>query len=128
MEHSPEVTGYLASLLRDEMVLYAMYCIATGVAVVIGTLIFGRGYKKRIKSMEAKIGDLDVIKAKLAAIESHPIINVSQQVAVHSGSHNEEWRHVMSSTVARIESIPQAEHNRLKKNGKLRDDTVYLIT
>ena len=70
MEQSPEVTGYIASLLRDEFVLRGIFLLIGGVVTMIGTLLFGRGYKKRMALIEAKVADIDKINAALAVIES----------------------------------------------------------
>ena len=120
----------LVSLVRDEMAWYGMryivFAVVGSAGLMLGILLFGRGYKKRIKALETAVKDLNGIKATLAAMQTHPIINFTQQVAVHGGGPpNEEGHYVMSSTIKRIEAMPQADFDQLEKTAK---DTVYLTT
>ena len=58
MDESPSVFSYLATLLRDEIVVYGVrYLIGLGIAV-IGLLLFGPGYKRRIAVLEAELAEL----------------------------------------------------------------------
>ena len=45
---------------------------------------------------------------------------------MHGTSPNEDGNAVMSSTITRIESMPQAEYDKLRKEGKARDSVIYL--
>ena len=55
MDESPNAIGYLATLLWDEVLLYGMRYLIGGGVVMIGAVLFGRGYKKRIAAVEAEL-------------------------------------------------------------------------
>ena len=57
MEQSPNLIEYLWALLRDELVLYGLRYLLVGGAIVIGTLLFGRNYKKRIAALEEQLAE-----------------------------------------------------------------------
>ena len=74
-------------------------------------------HKKEIRELRKEIREMT----------QQPTINVTQQqLTVQGTSPNEDGNAVMSSTVTRIESMPQAEYDKLRKEGKARDGVVYL--
>ena len=87
--------------------------IATAVVGMIGWLC----HKKEFRELRKVIREM----------KQQPIVNITQQqLTVQGSSPNEDGNAVMSSTVTRIESIPQAEYDKLRKEGKERDGVIYL--
>ena len=69
------------------------------------------------------------LRKEMRKMKQQPTINITQQqLAVHGTSPNEDGNAVMSSTITRIESMPQAEYDKLRKEGKARDGVLYLTT
>ena len=66
------------------------------------------------------------LRKEIREINQQPIINVTNQLAVQGASPNEDGIAVMSSTITRIESMPQAEYDKLRKEGKADDGVIYL--
>ena len=89
MESEPETVSYLLQLLRDEVQVHGVrYLIVAGVAV-IGSLLFGRGYKKRIADLEYKIANLEHKTAepkRTLAREQQFNVEARQQEPQSSGS------------------------------------------
>ena len=87
--------------------------IAAAVVGMIGWLY----HKKEFRELRKEIRDM----------KQQPTINVTQQqLTVQGTSPNEDGNAVMSNTITRIESMPQAEYDKLRKEGKARDGSIYL--
>ena len=66
------------------------------------------------------------LRKEIREMKQQPTINVTQQQLTQGTSPNEDGNAVMSSTITRIESMPQAEYDKLRKEGKARDGVIYL--
>lgn len=103
---------WLSEWTRNEM-LSALFWIVGG--LMIGWLF----HKKKFRDLNNRVDDLERKR------DQQPTINVVQQIGMRSPS-TAEGNAVMSSTITRIESIPQAEYNKLKDEGKADDGVIYL--
>ena len=106
---SMEVPDWLVKWLGNVALSYA---IVAAVVWVISWL----SHKKEFRELRKEIREM----------KQQPTINVTQQLAVHGTSPNEDGNAVMSSTITRIESMPQAEYDKLRKEGKASDGVIYL--
>ena len=74
--------------------------------------------------------ELRKLREEMSKMKQQPTVHVTQtqtqQLAGYGTSPNEDGNAVMSSTITRIESMPQAEYDKLTKEGKTSEGVVYL--
>ena len=96
--------------------LIAREALSYGIAVAVGLMIGWLFHKKQFRELREKID----------GIEKQPTVNIINQVDSRSVSLNEKEHVVKSKTITHIESMPQAEYNKLKEDGKTDESTIYL--
>ena len=96
------------------MVAGVLVAFLGGVAGVLGMLMFGRGYKRRISDLETQISDL---KARQSAL---PPVNI------YTGANSiQDGHQVFSPNIAKLLSLTQAEYDAMDKPS---DDTLYFVS
>ena len=92
------IVEWARNLLWDEIVVLAFrYLVVSGVALMIGTLLFGRRYKSRIRSLEEQVARIPGLETQVARIQQSgkrddevPTVWVRYALGSRNGSWQEE--------------------------------------